>query len=378
MKRLLCLLLVLFLPLTSLAEGAPTHVTEQLSSNTGHTTITIDADVIVPETQAIPRYLVRRREFTAAEIHAMANVLFGGRDYVGDEDFYTHLNPEMPNTRFESAYMNLETVELRDGWPLYWLFAQQQYKMADHSLMMASVEFAPSGDAYYRNSGFSAVPEGGAIGCAITLEEAREKANAAVAGFAPQLTLTGEGVMWVCSGGDTDARKETQRYQGYAFGYTRNLPLPVLYEETHLQGDYSNVVCKDQLITVVDDNGIYWMNYEHPYEIIETLEEDCELLSFDKILDVSRAIFPLRYLPYESQYADIRLHVDRITLSSMEVLSRNHPEQCEVIPVWDFFGTAEFRKKTNGKISAEEDTPYSSLLTINALDGTIIDRSYCS
>ena len=376
MKRLLCLIIALFLPLTALAEDIPVHVTEQLSSNTGHTTITIDAEVIVPEVEAVPRYLVRRREFTAAEIHAMANVLFGGRDYVGDEDFYTHVNPEMPNSRLESAYMELETVELRDGWPLYWLNADHTYLKQAHSLIMASVEFTPSGDAYYRNSGFSAVPEGGAVGCSITLEEARETARAAVAAFAPQLTLTGEGVMWVCSSEDTNARKETQRYQGYAFGFTRDLPLPVLYEETHVQGDYSNVVCKEQLIIVVDDNGIYWMNYEQPYEIIETLDEDCALLPFDKILDVARTLFPLRYLAYEGQYSDIRLHVDRITLSSMEVLSRDHPEQCEVIPVWDFFGTAELREKKNGQLSAAQDNPCVSLLTINALDGTIIDRSY--
>ena len=376
MKRLLCLLLCLCLHLAALAEGAPAHVTEQLVSNTGHTSITIDAEVIMPEVEAIPRYLVRRRELSASEIHAMAKVLFGGRDYVGDEDFYTHVNPDMPNSRFESAYMDLETVEKRDGWPLYWLSSRMRYKMPDHSLINASVEFAPSGDAYYRNSGFSAVPESGAVGCAMTLEEARETANAAVKAFAPQLTLTGEGVMWVCSGDDTDARKESKRYQGYAFGYTRDLPLPVLYEETHLQGDYNNVVCKEQLILVVDDNGIYWMNYEQPYEIIETLDADCELLPFDKILDVARAIFPLRYLSYEGQYADIRLRIDRVTLSSMEVLSREHPDQCEVIPVWDFFGTAELRKKTNGAISAEENSPYSSLLTINAMDGTVIDRHY--
>ena len=208
------------------------------------------------------------------------------------------------------------------------------------------------------------------------MEEARDTANAAVKVFAPQLALTGEGVLWVNSYGETNAKGETQRYQGYAFGYTRNLPLPVLYEETHTQGEFSNVVCKERLIIVVDDNGIYWMNYDHPYEIIDVLEEDCELLPFEQILDVARAIFPLRYLSSEASYADIRLHVDRITLSSMETLSRNTDGQCEVIPVWDFFGTVEFRKKANGKLSEEWNSPCVSLLTINALDGLVIDRNY--
>ena len=43
----------------------------------------------------------------------------------------------------------------------------------------------------------------------------------------------------------------------------------------------------------------------------------------------------------------------------MRVRSKNAPDTYELVPVWDFF-TDDFE----------------SLLTVNAIDGTIIDRNY--
>ena len=45
-----------------------------------------------------------------------------------------------------------------------------------------------------------------------------------------------------------------------------------------------------------------------------------------------------------------------------------------LVPVWDFFGNYE-RTLNEGEGPADKDTErYNSLLTINAVDGTVIDR----
>lgn len=51
--------------------------------------------------------------------------------------------------------------------------------------------------------------------------------------------------------------------------------------------------------------------------------------------------------------------VSKITLGYMRVRSMNAPDTYELIPVWDFF-----------------EGEFDSLLTVNAIDGTIIDRDY--
>lgn len=53
----------------------------------------------------------------------------------------------------------------------------------------------------------------------------------------------------------------------------------------------------------------------------------------------------------------------------MPVLKKDDPNQWELRPVWDFMGV---RIHPLGNI----DWPCYSLLTIDAVDGTIIDRNY--
>ena len=385
MKRLLFLLLVLFLPLTALAEDIPVHVTEQLSSNTGHTTITIDAEVIVPEVEAVPRYQVRLREFTEEEVLAMADALFGDRAYTGDsayQDVYDYNS----GRRF-SRGMRLETVESVDTrrgaeLPLYNLFAYTGYDMdtVTPNVVYASLEQAQvSGEGNFYGTmpnEIEAIPAEGLVGCHLSLEEARAQADKAVQAFAPWLTRSAEGAMWADLIPEDTAADYGRHHQGWAFVYTRALPLPLTYEISSPSNSYGLHIPDEFLRIVVDDGGIQGMRYKMPLEIIQTLDEDCELLSFGKIMDVARTIFPLRHAYLESSYKDNHIRIDRITLGSMVVLSRSGSGYCEIIPVWDFFGTAEMREEKDGEVIVTWDHPYQSLLTINALDGTIVDRSY--
>lgn len=59
----------------------------------------------------------------------------------------------------------------------------------------------------------------------------------------------------------------------------------------------------------------------------------------------------------------------------MRVLSRNQPDVCELIPVWDFIGRVYMDNTATGR-HVEHSWAQNSLLTINAIDGTVIDRSY--
>ena len=386
MKRLLCLLLALCLPLTAMAEEIPAHVTEQLYSNTGCTSITIDAEVIMPEVQAVPRYQVRLREFTEEEVFAMADALFGAHSYEGSHGYEDVIN--RISGRVGGRSMDFRTVEQvpydhasDTKVALYHLYASTSLNTMTGQIDRVSALFG-RGQQVGQPSFFDGtnyivpLPETGPVGCLISREDAQKMADEAVASFAPWMSLAAVGAMQadiVAAGSEEDYVPD---HQGWAFFYTRGLPLPVTYEASAPTRDYSVGVWRELITMVVDDDGIQAMKYEQPLEITQVLEEDSELLPFDKIMDVARTILPLRYSYEEGSYQDIRAQIDRVTLGYMITLSRGNAAYCEMLPVWDFFGHVEFRQIKDGDIYATWDTPFQSLLTVNAIDGTIIDRSY--
>ena len=381
MKRLVCLLLVLLLPLTALAEDTPARVTEQLYSNTGNTSITIDADVFAPYAEAVPRYQVRLREFTEEEVYAMADALFGGRAYTSDgyENFYNNeTNKYMGRDMFVET---IETVDTHRGVdsPVYQLWVSSWHVASD---MLDLVQAELSGpqiigeNYFFPTVWLNHVPEDGPHSCAISQEDARALANAAVARFAPYMTLAAEGMVEsekIQAGNPVDLILE---HQGWGFAYTRDLPLPMTFEFTTPSNDYGWPVCRETIIIAVDDEGIRSMRFENPFEITQVLDESCELLPFEQIMDIARTIFPLSTGWLESSYGDVREYIDHIKLGYMVMLSRDNAAYCEVVPVWDFFGRRECRMERDGEIISDNDFPFHSLLTINAIDGTIIDRKY--
>ena len=60
----------------------------------------------------------------------------------------------------------------------------------------------------------------------------------------------------------------------------------------------------------------------------------------------------------------------------MRVMSKDKPDCYEYIPVWDFFGTQQSRKTKDGEVVSDHTWPFISYFTVNAIDGTVIDRNY--
>lgn len=69
----------------------------------------------------------------------------------------------------------------------------------------------------------------------------------------------------------------------------------------------------------------------------------------------------------EEEKAEALEQINRVVLGYMSLQMKDNPERSQLVPVWDFFGShtidQEFYDFTN-----------FSLFTINALDGTVIDR----
>ena len=133
---------------------------------------------------------------------------------------------------------------------------------------------------------------------------------------------------------------------------------------------YSHRVLPEYIRVVVDDSQIVEWTWVNPCMITEMISENVPLMPFEQIKDIFRQQVK-NYFAYLPPDITATIHIDKIVLSLMKIAEKDNIEGGLVIPVWDFIGTQEinfFGIKDGG------DADYT-FLTINAIDGTVIDRS---
>ena len=151
--------------------------------------------------------------------------------------------------------------------------------------------------------------------------------------------------------------------------YTRSFNgIPITY--TSATGDmmtdatvYNEPWRYETLAFFVNDSGIVGLYWEAPYTIGDTVTSDSALLSFDDVM----AVFEKMYLVNNDGLKQT-VTINQIRLGYTRIAEQDKDGSGILVPVWDFFGTVT---DENGNT---KDDPYASLLTVNAIDGSIINR----
>ncbi len=122
----------------------------------------------------------------------------------------------------------------------------------------------------------------------------------------------------------------------------------------------------------VSKEGIYTVAWRSPNRIIETVTENANLRSFDEIADIFDNMFRVTY-DNVMEGSNLSGKVDRVTLTLRRIMEQNNIGYGLYVPVWDFYGTMELSEPDypeNGTHNFLENEP---ILTINAIDGSVID-----
>ena len=130
-------------------------------------------------------------------------------------------------------------------------------------------------------------------------------------------------------------------------------------------------VYPDYIRVVVDDMKIVDWMWNHPDLIVGVMSQDVPLMPFEQIKDIFRQQVKNCY-SYLVLDCFETIKIDKIVLSLMKKDEKDNNKASLVVPVWDFIGTQDsvfFGIKDGG------DADYS-FLTINAIDGSIIDRDW--
>ncbi len=121
-------------------------------------------------------------------------------------------------------------------------------------------------------------------------------------------------------------------------------------------------------VIVYHTNIVDWM-WLNPDTTGEVISSDVPLMPFEQVKD----IFKQQVKDYYAAWSfndTLKIHIKKIELGLMKISEKDSDDECLIIPVWDFIGT-EYVIFSGYEEDGDEDHTY---LTINAIDGTIIDR----
>lgn len=408
MKRFLGLLLGLCLwTVSACAENvreqvdAPESIQADYYTNTGKSLVAVDAQVYVPDVEEIFLYPVQPRRFEAQELWALAECVLPDVTWHLNEA-YQMLEPgELKHSEnAEAGYtednleLHADAVLLEDGDPsigMAYLFNTDNQTAFGTQPGERSLRFEAA-DSYnhpyfYTSTDFV---DADSVGKDIpaqttTFAQAQGIAEALVAQLEPSFTVQLGGAV---SGEICYHKAGTKRYRNvpyptpaYLFAFSRVIDgVTITFENSTLELSkmrdmpMAPAPNTERFSVVVHNGRIVNVQYDHPYAIGEALPEACKLLPFEKIMEVFAAIAPLSIQNMENENAVMggssnQLKVKEIRLGYMPVLKKDDPNQWVLRPVWDFMGARKFARENY-------DWPCTSWLTIDAIDGTVIDRAY--
>lgn len=379
MKRLITTLMALLLFLGSASAeslreqiGAPETLRESWTSTAVPMLIQIEASVEIPEVEQACRIAVTRHEFTAAELERIGSAVMG---------------VPLSGLQYECVYSGwydewLCRLKL-DKWQLdgrYSILKGRRLRDEVHIWRDTGDDASPGGMVSYIGDRRQAYEN------PYTPEEAQSLADVVAAAIVPGRAMTAWGTeeripASATNYGSTESQTEFTRYpEEYVFCYTPVIGgIPELYTWDDSTMDEENThfpFQNDRFCVSVAPDGIRDVTWAGTEDYGE--QTPCELLSFEQIMNVARELLPLKQADTARRLGDrAGLIVNRVTLSYCRVRRRDMQDAYELVPVWDFFGTSA--KLTDGELRSEYldgEMPYDSLLTINAIDGLVIDRSY--
>ena len=364
MKRTLLWMLMLALLLPALAAAdvpaqvdAPETYSAVWQSSTGRTIVTVDAAVEIPAVPQLMIYPAVQRTFTADDLQRAA-VCFGGAPYSGMPSSLDSVTRPAANSNPTSVGIRAESKNAAGNRALLTFV---QHRRHDGNLWYSTIQFLGHGAARYQ---VDDLPTTGEVST-----DAREKAVQIAQSLDAEMALAYEGH---CKGYEYEGGMSGLR--GDMFIFTRKVNgAPTAWTSEDCQA-YDNFEDTYQLKTpyealriIIDRyDGAIWMQWQAPHTIDLASGQAAALLPFDQIVTIAAQLLPLKYqfqeqyLAYRNQDAN-RMTVNRITLSYSRVQNRDNPENFSMLPVWDFF---------------DADDPATSLLTISAVDGTVIDRGF--
>ncbi len=125
----------------------------------------------------------------------------------------------------------------------------------------------------------------------------------------------------------------------------------------------------------VNKDGLLFVDIENLYDVGEKRMENVQLLPFPEIAGIFEQMIQIQNAQMEYTLEN-KIHISHVSLGYMRIYDptvENHAGT--LVPVWDFFGSEEVAGAYEGEsYQFVNSFANESFLTVNAADGTVIDR----
>ena len=173
-----------------------------------------------------------------------------------------------------------------------------------------------------------------------------------------------------------DSVRRGNLLKAYRLQYVRTVSgVPVTYTDTECAGgeEMHSFWYYERITFIIDDRGIAELQWYAPYRILGTVVDNASMLPFPQIGDV----FENKIVAVHSwlDVAQLDINITEARLGLMRVTEQDNIDQGLLIPVWDFFGTfTQYTEQDGKRYTSFFKGTARSLLTVNAIDGAVIDR----
>lgn len=163
--------------------------------------------------------------------------------------------------------------------------------------------------------------------------------------------------------------------------------LQAALDEETLNGLYAPFVEQEELTVLVDDGQVSFLSYQNPMTIVRTENENVALLPFAQVQERFWELIFSNY--YVDEGSPLELLITDVELSLMRVRKTDDQQEYYLLPVWDFYGydltpgddparsrTAAYFAQHPDELAVHIDWwSGQSMLTLNAIDGSVINRN---
>lgn len=163
----------------------------------------------------------------------------------------------------------------------------------------------------------------------------------------------------------------TRNYSGVLANYAD--PSSGYLSSSKEESWYNKEYPQESLRVIVDASGICSFAYSAPQTVKKVESANTQIKPFNEIQE----IFDQHIVLTKNDY-DTFISIDKVRLGLMRIAQPNSNEYL-IVPVWDFYGNSI--GATGSEFHTDDDYwgmianyPDRSFLTINAIDGSIIDR----
>lgn len=217
----------------------------------------------------------------------------------------------------------------------------------------------------------------------ITQEEAKSLADSYVEKLGLADDFSAKSVeLAVCTIQDDMSQTSSFDTAGWQVDYTRDIGGFPVTDEEDMGGNLESIDattetwCYERIEIIVNAEGLQQAEIINLYDIEEQQVENVQMLSFPEIAGIFEQMLQIRNADLGESETLRSYQIDRVELGYMRVYDPGADSRSGLlVPVWDFFG------KLYGEYNYEGESgsfmtvrPQNSFLTVNAADGTVVNR----